>query len=182
VFEDALHGIDTVFSSIGYTLGENVEQLVLIGTAPIYGAGNAGNNVLTGNEAGNVLSGGAGDDVIDGGEGVDLLTGGTGADTFVFSAPLVAGQYDTILGFDALEDTVQLSHIVFGAFAPGSSVEASAFELGSSATSTLTRLLYDSASGALLYDRDGLGGAAAVQFASIAGLSGGLSAGNFTVG
>jgi Ca2+-binding RTX toxin-like protein len=181
VFEDPLHGIDTVFSSIGYTLGENVERLVLTGTAPIHGAGNAGNNVLSGNVAGNVLSGGAGDDVIDGGGGIDLLTGGSGADTFVFSAPLVAGQYDTIVGFDAREDTVQLSHVVFGAFQSGFSVQNGAFQLGSSATSTLTRLLYDSASGALLYDRDGQGGAAAVQFASIAGLSGVLSAGNFTI-
>ncbi|WP_428664107.1 beta strand repeat-containing protein [Reyranella sp.] len=174
-------GIDTVVSSIGYTLGANVEHLVLTGTAAINGTGNAESNMLSGNGAANILSGGAGNDVIDGGAGADRLIGGSGADTFVFSAPLVAGQYDTIAGFNAQEDSMRLSSAVFHAFSPGTSVGNGAFELGSAATSALTRLLYNSASGALLYDSDGQGGAAAIQFASVTGLSGELSATNFRI-
>ncbi len=94
-------GTDTVFSSISYTLGMNVERLVLTGSAAINGTGNAEDNILSGNAAANVLSGGSGDDVIDGGAGADRLIGGSGADTFVFSVPLVAGQHDTIVGFDS---------------------------------------------------------------------------------
>ncbi len=77
---------------------------------------------------------------------------------------------------------MRLSSTVFQAFSPGSSVGPGAFQLGSAATSSLTRLLYDSASGALRYDSDGLGGAAAIQFASVTGLSGELSAASFRIG
>jgi Ca2+-binding RTX toxin-like protein len=52
----------------------NVENLVLIGTAALDGAGNALNNTLTGNSASNVLDGGA---------GADSMTGGAGDDTYV---------------------------------------------------------------------------------------------------
>ncbi|MCW5735501.1 MAG: hypothetical protein KIS73_15330 [Enhydrobacter sp.] len=138
-------------------------------------------NVLSGLAGDDTLAGGGGGDVLDGGAGVDRLIAGSGADTFVFSVPLVAGKYDTIVGFDAEHDIVQLNSAVFGAFPPGSSVGHSAFQLGSAATSSLTRLLYNAATGALLYDADGAGGAAAIQFASVAGVSGEFSAANFKI-
>ncbi|MFO0773688.1 MAG: calcium-binding protein [Nitrospiraceae bacterium] len=62
VVEVANAGIDTVQSSITYTLGSNVENLVLLGTAAINGTGNSLNNRLVGNNAANVLTGGAGND------------------------------------------------------------------------------------------------------------------------
>ena len=192
VFEaDVLGGVDTVFASISYTLGQNVETLVLTGTGAINGTGNAQGNSVTGNAAANrlfgragddTLEGGGGGDFLDGGAGVDRLIAGSGADTFVFSVPLVAGKYDTIVGFDANHDKVQLSGTIFGALPHGATVGAGAFEVGSAATSSLTRLLYNSASGALLYDADGAGGAAAIQFAAVTELSGEFSAANFKIG
>ncbi|WP_192558960.1 M10 family metallopeptidase C-terminal domain-containing protein [Pseudomonas allokribbensis] len=67
--------IDLVYSYINYTLGNNVENLSLVGTDNINATGNALNNVLNGNSGNNLLNGGA---------GADTLTGGAGADTFVF--------------------------------------------------------------------------------------------------
>jgi len=73
-------GIDTVQSSISYTLGANVENLTLTGVAAINGVGNGLNNVIVGNNAANVLSGLGGNDTIYGLGGNDLIVGGTGND------------------------------------------------------------------------------------------------------
>ncbi|TPU23507.1 Ig family protein, partial [Acinetobacter baumannii] len=76
-------GIDTVLSSITYTLGNNLENLTLTGSTAINGTGNALNNVLIGNSAINTLTAGVGDDYLDGGAGADKLLGGIGNDTYV---------------------------------------------------------------------------------------------------
>ncbi len=69
VIENANDGTDAVQSAVNWTLGENLENLTLAGTAAINGTGNALNNVLTGNSAANVLTGGAGDDTYVAGDG-----------------------------------------------------------------------------------------------------------------
>ncbi|MEB0228277.1 calcium-binding protein, partial [Pseudomonas sp. 5S1] len=74
--------IDTVRSSISWTLGDNLENLVLTGSEGLRGTGNDLNNVLIGNSGNNRLTGGAGDDTLDGGAGADLMMGGDGADTY----------------------------------------------------------------------------------------------------
>jgi Ca2+-binding RTX toxin-like protein len=82
VIENANEGTDTVQSSVTYTLGANVENLTLTGTAAINGTGNSLNNTIAGNTGNNILNGGAGNDVLIGGAGNDTLDGGTGNDTF----------------------------------------------------------------------------------------------------
>ncbi|MDH6168921.1 Ca2+-binding RTX toxin-like protein [Variovorax boronicumulans] len=82
VTEQANEGTDLVQSLISYTLGANVENLTLTGTAAINGTGNELNNVLTGNAANNTLIGGAGNDTLNGAAGVDTMTGGAGSDFY----------------------------------------------------------------------------------------------------
>ncbi len=74
VTENANEGTDTVQSSVTYTLGANVENLVLTGTANLNGTGNTLANSLTGNSGNNTL---------DGGTGADTMAGGLGNDTYV---------------------------------------------------------------------------------------------------
>lgn len=83
VREYAGEGIDTVKSSISYTLGSNVENLTLTGSANRNGTGNSLANILIGNSGNNTLNAGAGNDILDGGTGNDILIGGTGNDTYI---------------------------------------------------------------------------------------------------
>ncbi|MGQ3212810.1 calcium-binding protein [Shinella sp.] len=73
VWEYAGEGRDTVFSSVSYTLSENVEALTLTGSEALNGTGNALNNTLVGTDAANILNGRA---------GADSMFGGLGNDTF----------------------------------------------------------------------------------------------------
>ena len=83
VLELAGGGVDTVRSTLGYQLGENVENLTLLGHATIDGTGNSADNVLVGNDANNALRALGGNDTLDGGAGADTLEGGAGDDTYV---------------------------------------------------------------------------------------------------
>jgi len=80
VTELAAQGSDTVESSITYTLGPNLEHLILTGSADLSGMGNSAHNVLLGNSGNNILDAGSGDDTLDGGMGHDALFGGSGHD------------------------------------------------------------------------------------------------------
>jgi Ca2+-binding RTX toxin-like protein len=83
IVETALGGIDTVYSSVSYTLGENLENLRLNGYSAATGVGNALANYITGDTTRNFLSGEDGNDTLDGVGGWDTLAGGAGDDTYV---------------------------------------------------------------------------------------------------
>lgn len=180
IVEEADCGTDTVFSKLSLVLSANVENLTLTGTSRIAATGNASNNTLIGNSVANAMSGGEGADTLDGAAGTDTLTGGGGADVFT----LRLQGADRIADFHAAEDRIALDHLAFKALAIGS-LAADAFQSGATsvASGAAVHLIYNTATGALLYDADGLGGAKAVTIATFdaAGLVGSLSAADFVV-
>jgi Ca2+-binding RTX toxin-like protein len=64
--------LDSVQTSVTYSLGANLENLTLTGTNAINGTGNTLNNTLTGNSANNTLLGSTGNDTMTGGTGNDI--------------------------------------------------------------------------------------------------------------
>ena len=181
VVENADEGIDTVVASVSYTLGAAVEQLVLSGKAAV-GTGNALDNTITGSIGANQLLGGAGNDILDGKQGNDVLAGGAGNDRFAFSTP-IAKNIDKIADFNAAEDGIVLSRAVFTAL-PEGVLDGAAFQSGANsvAAAAAVRIIFNTGTGALLYDADGAGVAKAVQFATVVltGLQGPLTAADFT--
>ena len=103
VTELASEGTDQVQTALTYTLGANLENLTLTGSAAVNGTGNDLANSIVGNTANNILTGGLGNDTLNGGAGNDTLIGGLGNDTYVVD---VAGDVVTELAGEGT-DTVQ---------------------------------------------------------------------------
>jgi Ca2+-binding RTX toxin-like protein len=99
-------GIDTVRSSVTWTLGSNFENLTFTGANSLTGKGNDAANRINGNAGQNTLYGYGGIDVINGGRGDDLLYGGNHADTFVFTT---GSGHDVIADFQNGTDTIDLT-------------------------------------------------------------------------
>ncbi len=109
IVEAAGNGIDTVISEVDYVLGDNVENLFLIGAADVNGTGNDAGNELTGNTGMNVLSGGLGNDVLDGNGGADILAGGSGDDLYLVSDSLVTVMEAAGEGLDSVHSSVSVA-------------------------------------------------------------------------
>jgi uncharacterized delta-60 repeat protein len=159
--------IDSVRSFVDWSLGDNLENLTLLGTRNLDGNGNALDNNLTGNGGANILSGGNGNDSLYGASGNDTLTGGAGADTFAFTTPLNAlRNIDSVTDFSSGTDKIQLAPAIFSQMGfTGAPSSNAFFHTGSSAHDADDRIVYDQANGALYYDADGTDALAAVQFA-----------------
>jgi Ca2+-binding RTX toxin-like protein len=168
-------GRDVVYAQAGYALGAGQEIEVL----SAHSQGGTGALDLTGNELANELYGNAGANVLNGGAGADYLAGYGGADAFAFTTALGGGNVDAIADFLSGTDTIRLDDAVFAGLAPGA-LAASAFVAGAAAQDADDRIVYNSATGQILFDSDGNGAGAAILFATVqAGTV--LSAGDFTV-
>ncbi|MHC5739704.1 calcium-binding protein, partial [Nostoc sp.] len=197
IFEDTNAGIDSVNTSITWTLGNNLENLTLTGTGAIDGignilnntiAGNSGANNLFGNEGNDSLSGNNGDDLLDGGTGDDtilggsgndvlignfgndVLTGSTGTDIFLFNSPNQG--VDRITDFSTVDDTLHVSAAGFGGgLTAGDFITTDQILIGSGAVATTSgsqRFIYNTSTGALFFDADGnQTGFGAVQIATL---------------
>ncbi|MFI3195769.1 MAG: calcium-binding protein [Methylococcaceae bacterium] len=94
--ENSGEGIDTVQSTINYTLTTHLEKLVLIGAA-VNG---------TGNDRANSLVGNTGDNVLDGGADADSLAGGAGNDTYLIDNLSDQIAEDSNAGIDSVQSAV----------------------------------------------------------------------------
>lgn len=106
---NVLEGWDTVQANCSWTLGKDLEDLVLLGEGDLDGTGNGLDNVIVGNAGRNLLQGQAGNDDLSGagggddlrgGSGWDLLDGGDGSDT------LSGGDNDDVLIGGQGDDTL----------------------------------------------------------------------------
>ena len=186
-------GTDSVVSAVAFTLGAELENLTLTGSAGatakasltgVNGTGNALANSIIGSDAGNRLDGGlgnddlkgeagldsllggAGNDRLAGGLGKDMLTGGNGRDSFLFDAALKSN-VDKIADFSVPRDTIVLDDAIFAKLKVGH-LSASAFFEGNAAHDATDRIIYDADSGALFYDKNGAQAGGMVKFATLA--------------
>lgn len=165
-----LGGADTLIGGLGADLLEGGLQ----------------NDNLTGGVGADRLVGGDGNDTLIGAEGNDTLTGGKGIDAFVFQSALSAAtNLDTVMDFAAGVDKLRLDDDVFAAFTVGVALTGSQFVSGAGITAAQTidqRIAYNTTTGALYYDADGLSGEAAVQFAVLGSTTHpALSVGDFVI-
>jgi Ca2+-binding RTX toxin-like protein len=127
--------------------------------------GGTGNDTLTGGGGNDTLTGGGGNDTLAGGLGNDQLTGGGGNDSFRFDTALGATNIDQVFDFNSVADKILLENAVFTAVGAPGTLAASAFFIGAAASDADDRIIYNNATGALIYDSNGTGAGGAAQFA-----------------
>jgi len=121
VFENAGEGTDTVKTiASDFTLAENVENLIYLGTQKFFGYGNAQNNILIGG----ILA-----DRLDGGAGADTMQGGTGNDAY-----LVDNAGDVVI--ENTGEGIDTVLVSLAAYTLGANVENATYTGGGSFTGT----------------------------------------------
>ncbi|AFY48410.1 putative calcium-binding protein [Nostoc sp. PCC 7524] len=162
---DGQGGTDTLIS-IERVIGSKFNDTLIGGSGNETLEGGSGNDTLNGGSGNDILIGNSGNDSLIGGTGNDTLTGGTGADRFIFNS-LTQG-IDNITDFNVVDDTIAVSAVGFGGgLVAGAAIAASQFVLGTAATTSNHRFIYDQTSGALFFDQDGTGVSAQVQIATL---------------
>jgi Ca2+-binding RTX toxin-like protein len=133
-------------------------------------AGGMGNDTVFGGLGNDTLTGGTGHDRLSGGVGRDVLSGGDGADVFIFDATLnAATNVDAILDFNVVDDAIELENAIFTALGVSEGTLASgSFRVGSAAADSDDIIIYNSATGSLIYDSNGNVAGGAIQIATLA--------------
>lgn len=151
-------GIDLVQSSaISLNLstlgGGQIENAQLLGSANLNITGNGGKNVITGNAGKNTLTGGADDD------------------TFVFNTRLSSAKADRITDFNRIDDVMHLENTGSGLFTglTAGALASTKFKANAAgvATDSNDRIIYDTTSGDLFFDRNGSAAGGAIKFATL---------------
>ncbi|MDZ4253123.1 MAG: hypothetical protein U1A72_11210, partial [Sulfuritalea sp.] len=138
-----------------------IDQILLAGDDALTANTDVGVD-LHGYLGNDTLTTGSGNDRLFGGPGNDGLTGGSGKDQFVIKT--LSG-IDTITDFNSADDTIVLVGPDFTNYVAD---RAARFKLTTDVLDADDRILYNPATGAVFYDSDGSGTAAAIQFATLA--------------
>ena len=131
--------------------------------------GNSGSNSLTGRNGNDIISGLGGEDFLTGSQGADSLTGGEGSDQFVYLNPNEGG--DTITDFVVGTDKIAAVASGFGGELSAGELSESSFVMGSAATNSEQRFVFNDASSELFFDADGSGAASQQLIATLDGVS-----------
>jgi Ca2+-binding RTX toxin-like protein len=172
---------DAVRSQVTYTLGDNLESLILTGTSVINGTGNSLNNTVIGNSSNNNLVGG---------EGNDTLTGNGGSDRFMYDTN--AAFTNASIGLDRVTDfTLGSDKLVLDktTFAALTSVAGNSFSVSNefavvadnaAVAGSEALIVYSSGTGDIFYNQNGSAAdfGSGGQFASLDGIPA-LSASDF---
>lgn len=110
ISENTDGGIDSVESSVSFSLSANIENILLTGSNAINATGNDGDNTLTGNTAANTMTGGLGNDtyIVDNIADSVVENSGEGTDTVKSSVTFVldsALENLTLTGTGAINGT-----------------------------------------------------------------------------
>ncbi|MDF2234809.1 hypothetical protein P2H44_19790 [Albimonas sp. CAU 1670] len=144
--------------------GLGTDALVDIDQARLYGWSGSNTFDASAFTRGEVrIYAGAGDDVLVGGQASDRLFGDVGADVFWLLDP--AWEPDEI-DFEPGEDALRLSAAGFSEL-PTGTLSPDRLFVDAAPTGGAAALIYDTATGALSYDADGSGAAAAVRIATL---------------
>ncbi|MGO3453018.1 MAG: VCBS domain-containing protein [Marinomonadaceae bacterium] len=128
--QDSLSTIASTMLDDG-TLVESVADIDGSSNIGVTLEGSGSDDYLTGGDGDDYLTGGAGDDTLTGGDGDDTLIGGDGADLFIFqgdsiidtvvgavestsTSELTSSSLDTIVDFDASEDSLDVTDLLSG--------------------------------------------------------------------
>lgn len=128
--------------------------------------GSLRNDVLYGTNLLDPIDGRDGNDLIIGGKGIDVVTGGAGSDRFMLSH-LDAQTGYIVQDFNPTEDLIVFNADVFPSMANNSFLTPDQFAVGTTATTASHRVIYNSATGDILFDADGSGAGAAVMVARV---------------
>ena len=177
VVELAGEGSDQLMVGRSYQLGagieiERIQTTNSSSTRAINLTGNEFGQVINGNAGANKLAGGGGNDELHGIGGNDILTGGIGSDIFfIETARNATTNVETITDFTSGVDRIFIQNAVFVGMPTSNQLSASAFAANTTglAEDASDRIIYDTGTGKLYHDPDGLGGAAGVQFAVLTG-------------
>ncbi len=174
IVEAINQGSDSLNASTSYSLAAGVSVETMRTADPsaktaINLAGNDFANTLQGNAGNNVLNGRGGSDTMQGFAGNDTLAGGGGRDSFLFdTAPNAATNADIITDFSVPDDTIRLENEVFTALTTTGVLNPNVFHIGVGAADATDRIIYNSRTGALIYDHNGNTAGGATQFATLA--------------
>jgi Ca2+-binding RTX toxin-like protein len=119
---------------VTYTLGSNIENLTLSGTAAINGTGNSLDNRITGNNAANVIDGGAGNDTMDGGAGIDTLSYASASAGININLTLAVAQNTSGSGIDTVSNFENLTGSAYNDILRGNDLGNSILGLGGNDT------------------------------------------------